>query len=62
MRGVVTAFAVLLVLLVSGCGGSEPASDSASGGVVDLARLDTLRAAFNDDEGRARLLLLLSPT
>jgi hypothetical protein len=62
MRQVVAALAVLLVLAVTGCGGSDTASDSASGGVVDLARLDTLRAAFNEDEGRARLLLLLSPT
>jgi hypothetical protein len=62
MRRVVTALAVLLVLAVSGCGGSETASDNAPGGVVDLAQLDTLRAAFNEDEGRARLLLLLSPT
>jgi hypothetical protein len=62
MRRVVAALAALLVLTVTGCGGSETASDGASGGVVDLARLDTLRAAFNEDEGRARLLLLLSPT
>lgn len=62
MRRVVAALAVLLVLGVTGCGGSDTASDSASGGVVDLARLDTLRTTFNEDEGRARLLLLLSPT
>lgn len=62
MRRVAAALAVLLVLAVSGCGGSDTASDSGSGGVVDLTRLDTLRAAFNEDEGRARLLLLLSPT
>lgn len=62
MRRLATAVVVLLVLAVSGCGGSETASDGAPGGVVDLAQLDTLRAAFNEDEGRARLLLLLSPT
>ena len=62
MRRMMAAVAVLLVLVVSGCGGSETASDTASGGVVDLARLDTLRAVFNEDEGRARVLLLLSPT
>ena len=62
MRRTTAAVAVLLALAVSGCSGSETASDSASGGVVELARLDTLRTAFNEDEGRARLLLLLSPT
>lgn len=62
MRRVVAALAVLLVVAVTGCGGSKTGHDSTAGGVVDLERLETLRAAFNEDEGRARLLLLLSPT
>ncbi len=30
--------------------------------VVDLRSVDQLRAAFNDDAGTARLLVLFSPT
>ena len=50
-------------LALSGCGGS--ASDRTNGSsreVVELRSLATLKAAFADDEGKPRLLLLLSPT
>jgi hypothetical protein len=62
MRRMMAAVAVLLMLAVSGCGSSQAPADTALSGVVDLARLDTLRAVFNEDKGRARVLLLLSPT
>lgn len=57
---VVTLSAVLL----TGCFGSDQSTRVASepGKVTELKSLDTLKAAFDADEGKTRLLLLLSPT
>jgi ABC-type glycerol-3-phosphate transport system substrate-binding protein len=59
---------LLAVLALTACGGggggapeaSSPAS--AAGGLTDIESVLDLRAAFNADSGRPRLLLLLSPT
>jgi len=58
---VVTA---LSALLLGGCSGSEQSTSSARepGKVIELKGVDALRAAFDADEGKPRLLLLLSPT
>ena len=58
---VVVAFSALLV---AGCSGSGQSRGSASepGKVTELRSVDTLRTAFDADDGKARLLLLLSPT
>jgi hypothetical protein len=64
--------AALLVaaLALAGCGGGDdeaaptpapPATDQ-SGGVVELENVLGLAADFRADEGRTRVLLLLSPT
>jgi hypothetical protein len=45
-----------LVLASCGGGGSDAADLTDVGGIFDV------RAAFNADEGKPRLLLLLSPT
>ena len=56
--------AALSALVLAGCSGSEQSTDIASepGKVTELRSVDTLQAAFDEDAGKARLLLLLSPT
>jgi hypothetical protein len=55
---------LLLALALAGCGGSpgQSSGDVAAGSVVELKSLKTLTTAFDGDTGKARLLLLLSPT
>jgi hypothetical protein len=60
---------VLLLVLVAGvlagCGGSEASSDGGSEAtprVTSISSVLELRAAFNEERGQLRLLLLLSPT
>ena len=54
----------LSALLSAGCSGSEQSTEVSSepGKVTELTSVDTLREAFDKDEGKARLLLILSPT
>jgi len=58
---VVTA---LSALLLARCSGSEQSTSIARepGKVIELKSVDTLKAAFDADDGTPRLLLLLSPT
>ena len=58
------AFLVLAVLALAACGGDETAAPEASPGgeVQELANVLDLRAAFEADAGKARLLVLFSPT
>jgi hypothetical protein len=68
VRPALTVLAGIVVLVVAGCGGSggasppEQASPAARPAVTDLNSIDTLKDDFNADEGRSRLLLILSPT
>jgi hypothetical protein len=53
----------LLVLALAACGGAERSPRaSAPGTVVELKGTDTAKQAFAADEGKVRVLLLLSPT
>ena len=52
----------LSALLLAGCSGSEQSASSESGKVTELKSIDTLKTAFDADNGKPRLLLLLSPT
>jgi hypothetical protein len=54
--------AVVAALLVAGCGGSGDGESGQAGAVEELTSVDTLRTAFAEADGSARLLLLLSPT
>ena len=58
--------AVLAALALSACGGSAEAPNASgargSGEVTELRSLEPLKAAFAADRGRARLVLLVSPT
>ena len=55
--------ASLSAFLLAGCSDSEQStSASQPGRVTELKSVDTLREAFDADAGKARLLLLLSPT
>jgi hypothetical protein len=63
--------AALLLLLpvalaLAGCGGgdeaSTPATTAAAGGVKSLDNVLQLRSDFEADQGKTRLLVLLSPT
>jgi hypothetical protein len=57
------------VVALAGCGGSDgaaqstgPAAAPSAAALTDLGSVLDLRAAFNDDGGAPRLILLLSPT
>jgi ABC-type glycerol-3-phosphate transport system substrate-binding protein len=55
--------ALALVLALAGCGGGdEPAAAPAAPEVTDVRNVLDLRAAFEADAGRTRLLVLVSPT
>ena len=58
------AFLVLAVLALAGCGGDKAAVPEAApaDGVQELANVLDLRAAFEADAGKPRLLFLFSPT
>jgi ABC-type glycerol-3-phosphate transport system substrate-binding protein len=65
MRRIV--FLLLAVLALAGCGGSGDdeavTSEAASAdGVQELANVLDLRAAFEADAGKPRVLFLFSPT
>jgi hypothetical protein len=61
---------LLAALVLAGCGGGDdeaapaPAAPAAeqAGGVVELENVLGLAADFREGEGKARVLLLLSPT
>ncbi len=57
---------LLAALVLAACGGgkeeSSPAETPASGGVRELTNVLELRAAFEADSGKTRLLVLFSPT
>ena len=55
--------AVVLALALAGCGGrDEPAATPAAPAVTDVRNVLDLRAAFEADAGKTRLLVLVSPT
>jgi hypothetical protein len=60
------ALVVALLLLGTGCGGSDESESGAPAptpaGLNDLDGVDGFAKAFDRDAGRARLVLLLSPT
>jgi ABC-type glycerol-3-phosphate transport system substrate-binding protein len=58
------AFLVLAVLALAGCGGDETTAPDAApaDGVQELANVLDLRAAFEADAGKPRVLFLFSPT
>jgi hypothetical protein len=61
------ALVVSAAAVIAGCGGGSEASSRgddarARATVRDLSTVLELRAAFNEDRGSPRLLLLLSPT
>ena len=62
MRGV--AVLLLAALVLAGCGGDETAAPETApaDGVQELANVLDLRAAFEADAGKPRVLFLLSPT
>ena len=58
-----TGLAILAAFVVAGCGGSSDAPTTASRTPVnDLENVLRLRADFEADAGKTRVLLLFSPT
>jgi hypothetical protein len=58
-----TGLALLAAFVVAGCGGSSDAPKTASRTPVnDLDNVLRLRADFEADPGKTRVLLLFSPT
>ena len=64
VRPALTALAGVVVLVLSGCGGSGDAqpAEATQRPLKDLVTVDALKQDFNADAGRTRLLLILSPT
>jgi hypothetical protein len=58
------SLALLVVLVLAGCGGSSDArpATATQRPLKDLVNVDALKRDFNADKGRARLLLVFSPT
>ncbi len=54
--------AILLSAVVGLLGGQATASASMASTLTDLQGLDAFRARFNEDAGKIRIVLLLSPT
>lgn len=46
----------------AGIASPGPGASSASGGVISLTGISTLKSVFNRDNGHPRLVLILSPT
>ncbi|HEX4931173.1 MAG TPA: hypothetical protein VFV62_10740 [Gaiellaceae bacterium] len=59
-----TALLLVAVLALAGCGGDTAAPEAAapSDGVEELANVLDLRADFEADAGKTRVILLFSPT
>jgi len=55
-----TGLLIGILLLVSLEMPSRPAPDNEP--LTDIRSIETLRSQFNQDEGKTRLILLLSPT
>ena len=64
VRPALTVLAGVVVLVLSGCGGSGDAqpAEATQRPLKDLVTVDALKQDFNADSGRTRLLLILSPT
>lgn len=64
MRPALTVLAGVVVLVLSGCGGSGDAqpAQATQRPLKDLVTVDALKRDFNADAGRTRLLLVFSPT
>ncbi len=68
IRAVIAAAAVVAATLVTATPQAAPAAQAGSnaaaqtGRLRELRGLDDLKAAFNADHGRVRIVLLLSPT
>ena len=61
LAGLLLAGALALALVA--CGGGEKAAAPAAGGEVEeLENVLDLRADFEEDAGKTRLIVLLSPT
>jgi len=58
------ALLLLALLALAGCGGDETAAPEAApaDGVKELANVLDLRADFEADAGKTRVILLFSPT
>ena len=51
-----------LVLPLLACGTGDAADPQAFKDLHDLQNVDQLQAAFNDDAGKPRIVMLVSPT
>lgn len=63
--GLALVLAACLLLAVACGSDSSPTAEGGGGQTPSVRSVDsvlTLRAAFNEDRGRTRLLLILSPT
>jgi ABC-type glycerol-3-phosphate transport system substrate-binding protein len=64
-RAALVLLSLLALLALAGCGGDEdaaPGAAPADDGVEELANILQLRSDFEADAGKARVILLFSPT
>jgi hypothetical protein len=56
------AWILVVLALVTACGGGSGSGSRDSAALSDLTGVDQLREQFNEDRGDPRLILVLSPT
>jgi hypothetical protein len=61
-RGLITLLVFLFSIVAAIYVASRPRLASGQDPLVDIQNIETLRSRFNQDAGKARLILLLSPT
>ena len=62
MRGLALLLVAALALAACGGGDDEPTVPAASAGVEELSNVLDLRANFEDDAVKTRMVVLFSPT
>ena len=61
-RNLLALAALLIGILLVVCFESQPQVAPAQGPLTEIQSIETLRAQFNHDAGKIRLIMLLSPT
>jgi hypothetical protein len=61
-RAALALVLAFVALGIAACGGPSDADEAADAQVVEVVNIDQVASAFDEDRGKPRLVLLLSPT